>query len=114
MGENSGGDAMDGPQAEDPLPDLPAFVACVGSRFVIEEPGAAGPVALELVEARALPGRHRPGARESFALLFRGPRELLLPQRVHPLRHEALGRHGIFLVPIGPDERGHRYEAIFN
>jgi hypothetical protein len=48
-----------------------------------------------------------------FSLLFRGPREIVLPQRIYPLSHTILGTFGLFLVPIGPDAEGMRYEAIF-
>lgn len=54
------------------------------------------------------------GRRRTFSLVFRGPRETALPQRIHSLTHAALGELEIFLVPIGPDGVGMRYEAIFN
>jgi hypothetical protein len=75
-------------------------------------------VTLELVEATLLPAQpNRPaalGARPPFSLLFRAPREAVLPQRTYELRHPEMGAFGIFLVPIGPDETGPRYEAVFN
>lgn len=51
---------------------------------------------------------------EAFALLFRGPSEKPLPQRIYPLSHDKLGRLDIFLVPVGIDEKGRYYEAMFN
>ena len=51
---------------------------------------------------------------EPFALLFHGPRETLLPQRSYRLEQEVLGAVEIFLVPLGPDAVGQRYEAIYN
>jgi hypothetical protein len=68
---------------------------------------------LDLVVAEVLkpqPGLPRP----PFALVFRGPMQPILPQRIYPLHHQALGALDIFLVPIGPDEVGQRYEAVFN
>ena len=68
---------------------------------------------LELVVAQAL--QPRPGlARAPFALEFRGPTQPILPQRIYPLHHPARGTLDIFLVPIGPDDIGQRYEAVFN
>jgi hypothetical protein len=73
---------------------------------------------VELIEVRALPSQPMregaPPARAPFSLIFRGPRESYVPQRMYALRNEVLGTQEFFLVPIGPDERGHRYQAIFN
>ncbi len=63
----------------------------------------------ELGEAASPPeSRRRP-----FSLLFRGALTPVLPQHIYSLEHEALGMLDIFLVPIGPDSAGMRYEAIF-
>jgi hypothetical protein len=71
---------------------------------------------LTLIEAANL-GGGRPvaaGKREPYTLIFRAPsRDFLTPQRIYPLSHPALGELEIFLVPIGPDESGMRFEAIF-
>jgi hypothetical protein len=68
---------------------------------------------LDLVVAEAL--KPRPGQpRPPFSLVFRGPMQPILPQRIYPLRHQALGAVDVFLVPIGPDAAGQRYEAVFN
>jgi hypothetical protein len=45
--------------------------------------------------------------------VFRGPGDVLLPQRIYRMEHEEIGVFDLFLVPIGPDEIGLRYEAIF-
>jgi hypothetical protein len=37
----------------------------------------------------------------------------VLPQATYPVEHDELGRMEIFLVPIGPDGSGMRYEAVF-
>jgi hypothetical protein len=71
---------------------------------------------LTLIAAASLSGG-RPvtaGKREPYTLIFRASsREFLAPQRMYPLSHPALGELEIFLVPIGPDETGMRFEAIF-
>jgi hypothetical protein len=93
------------------------FIPCLGSTFRILA-GPAAAVVVELIEATALPDRARrdgePPRREPFALLFRGPPEPVLRQRIYRLEHDALGAFDLFLVPIGPDRSGMRYEAIFN
>jgi hypothetical protein len=45
--------------------------------------------------------------------VFRGPQDVSLPQRIYRVEHAGIGAFEIFLVPIGPDEGGHRYEAVF-
>ena len=71
-------------------------------------------VALELVEVKPLPAHGAALAREPFSLLFRGPRERLLPQATYPLSHPAMGELEIFLVPIAQDAGGTSYEAIYS
>lgn len=71
------------------------------------------PVVLTLVDIRPLGSKGEPDRRRAFSLLFRGPREPLLSQRMYPLRHPRMGRMEVFLVPLGPDEKGMRYEAVF-
>ncbi len=52
--------------------------------------------------------------RQSFSIVFRGPRNLEMTQGIYPVSHEELGEFSIFLVPIGPDEKGMCFEAVFN
>lgn len=55
-----------------------------------------------------------PAKRSPFSLTFRGgPVDRFLPQRIYELEHPELGSLPIFLVPLGPDGEGMRYEAIF-
>lgn len=48
--------------------------------------------------------------RHPFALLFHGPVQPLLPQRIYRMENETLGAFELFLVPVGPGQ----YEAVFN
>jgi hypothetical protein len=54
-----------------------------------------------------------PAGRRPFSLIFRSAGSRYLPQRTYSIEHAALGRLDLFLVPIGPDEGGIRYQAIF-
>ena len=93
------------------------FEGRVGEAFELS--GADGPtIRTELVEAveshRA--GRRRTGRaapRLQFSLVFRGPMEPLLPQAICGVDHDELGHLDLFLVPIGPDGTGMRYQAVF-
>lgn len=64
----------------------------------------------ELIEASPLAESGRPGG--SFRLEFRGPFDPLLPQGTYTFRREGAA-HEIFVCPIGREEAGTRYEAIF-
>lgn len=48
-----------------------------------------------------------------FSLVFRARGETHLPQQIYRLEHDRFGSLEIFLVPIGPDRQGMRYEAVF-
>jgi hypothetical protein len=84
-------------------------------------PDASSPwLSLELLEATALGGAPAVGSadrevrRAPFSIVFRGSQRRLLPQRIYRLEHDTLGAFELFLVPIGPDDRGMRYEAVFS
>lgn len=51
--------------------------------------------------------------RVPFSLIFLGPREPVLAQRIYRVEHDRLGELYIFLVPIAQDAEGTRYEAVF-
>ena len=97
--------------------NLAHFESLLNSRFVLHVDDQRQ-VDLALFSVQALPaypGRAGQVSRQQpFSLLFRGPREFILPQKIHSMEHESLGKFEMFLVPIGPDEIGQRYEAIFN
>ncbi|NER47880.1 MAG: hypothetical protein F6J86_01955 [Symploca sp. SIO1B1] len=93
------------------------FSEYLGEPFQLHlEPELA--LTLELIEVTPL-GRRKLGEdeqsirQEPFSLLFRGPLEMELPQRIYPLEHSKLGRLDIFLVPVARQQDGMRYEAIF-
>jgi hypothetical protein len=51
---------------------------------------------------------------EAFSLLFQGPATHYIAQGIHKLNHAQLGEIDIFLVPVGKNQDGFEYEAIFN
>jgi hypothetical protein len=93
------------------------FASLVGSRFTLRVSETSA-IEVELIQADKLPayaGRNgQSPKREPFALVFRGPREFVLQQRIYSIAQAAFGPEDLFLVPIGPDESGQRYEAVFN
>lgn len=52
--------------------------------------------------------------RRPFSILLRGPVEPVLRQAIYRIEHAEMGALDLFLVPIGPDNQGMRYEAVFN
>jgi len=70
---------------------------------------AATPFSKLEADAEPAPGQ----GRIPFSLIFRGPQSSVLPQRTYLLSNETLGEFPLFLVPIGPDDAGMRYEAAF-
>jgi hypothetical protein len=97
------------------LQDLTAdsFSQHLGSRFRIHVDEAQS-MEVELCEV-VLHEKHAGGPRpQPFSVLFRGDRKSYLPQSIYRVEHERMGAMEIFLVPIGPDEKGMRYEAVFN
>jgi hypothetical protein len=51
---------------------------------------------------------------ERFSAMFMGPLEIFIPQQTYRLSHPEMGEFDIFLVPLGPDGEGFRYEAVYN
>jgi len=92
------------------------FAGRVGDTFDMAADGAAV-TPVELVEATesSEPGGTGPDGqtRNQFSLVFLGPTSPHLPQATYLLTHAELGELALFLVPIGADSAGIRYEAAF-
>lgn len=88
------------------------FSQHVGTEFQIKTDERDIP--LKLTEVKGyLPKENEQKGMERFSLFFDGPGNRL-PQQIYRLEHEKMGELHIFLVPISGDERGFRYEAVFN
>jgi len=53
------------------------------------------------------------GQVEPFSLVFEIPGDVVYEQNTYSMENKELGELDLFLVPIGADESGVRYEAIF-
>lgn len=89
-----------------------AFEPAIGEVFVLDDE-RSGRLELELLEARTIDGGAPEGQRTPFSLLFRGPGEPTLPQRIYRMTHPSIGALEIFIVPVARDAAGVSYEAIF-
>jgi len=89
------------------------FSQHVNTKFQLKLDGQE--IELELVEVKGyLPQDHEQPGMERFSVFFDGPGSVRLPQRLYALQHERMGEFEIFLVPIAGNEKGLRYEAVFN
>ena len=89
-----------------------SFEAHLGTPFRIHYGGES---LLEAVLYEVKRHEQHPGPRtEPFSVHFRSALRPSLPQSIYRMEHDAMGTMEIFLVPIGPDAQGMRYEAVFN
>ena len=95
---------------------IDTFSPLLGDPFTLHL-DATRTMAVELAEVTDLSdtARSRPpaGQRTPFSILFRSASNSVLPQGIYRLEHAILGGFELFLVTIGPDAVGMRYEAVF-
>lgn len=91
-------------------PTKEAFDEHLNSKFRIPL-GSDNAVDLELIEVveNVSTPEH-----EQFSLFFRGPLEYFFPQHIYHIEHDKMGEMDIFIVPVGKEQDGFRYEAVFN
>ena len=89
------------------------FADKLGQDFALREADVPD-MALRLSEAVLLKVPGLPGVRPPFTLVFVADDARVLPQKIYRLEHAALGALDIFLVPVGKDNSGVSYEAVFN
>lgn len=88
---------------------LADFEAFVGEPYDIVFADGTLPAVLE--KAQALPRSAREAG--AFRLEWRGPADPVLEQAIYRFRRDER-LFDMFIVPVGRDERGTLYEAIFN
>jgi hypothetical protein len=89
------------------------FVPYLNQQFRIH---AGSALDAELIEVSAVESAERQGGaskRLAFSIVFRCSMDVVLEQRIYKIEHAAMGAMDVFLVPIGPDHVGMRYEALF-
>ena len=89
------------------------FERHLGLRFRLHADDVVDVELLEVDEVGVGSGAPPQTARAPFSIVFLGPRDPILPQRIYRLEHDELGTLDLFLVPIGRDDAGVRYEAVF-
>ena len=95
---------------------LETFSPRLNTKFRVILDSAAS-LELELVEAKAMTSG-TPAAKgqshEIFSLIFHGPDNQHLPQRIYSFEHDQMGRFDLFIVPIGQKPGFIQYQALFN
>jgi hypothetical protein len=92
---------------------IATFSALVGTTFEIVLDDQSS-LQLSLAALTPLGEPSISGGRPPFSLEFVEAGGGLVPQRIYRMRHAELGEIDLFLVPLGLDARGMRYEAVFN
>ncbi len=96
---------------------LATFAERVGEKFQVDDGSQVIEMQLVAATAATLRSGERattPSGRDPFSIVFRGPLEPVLPQRTYRFEHDTHGVFDLFIVPIGPDESGMQYEAVFS
>jgi Domain of unknown function (DUF6916) len=81
-------------------------------RIELEESGHMD-LKLVSVTPRKVEPHEQPGM-ERFSAVFSGPLDFFLPQQTYHLSHPEMGEFDVFLVAIGKEADGFRYEAVYN
>ena len=95
-----------------------SFSPYLGQAFRVQL-DADNALELELTEVTAFdyrPEQHDSSIRrDPFSILFRGPVDVPLGQGMYRFEHDDMGViEMLFMTPIGADQNGRYYEAIFN
>ena len=96
-----------------PFPVSETFAGHEREAFTVTGPSPAPPLTMALTSVTTWGPPPAAGDRQPFTIHFSGPLEPVLAQSICHVEHEAIGAIDMFMVPIGPDQAGMRYEAIF-
>ncbi|HEY0023794.1 MAG TPA: hypothetical protein VGB24_12815 [Longimicrobium sp.] len=91
---------------------IETFQPRLGELFHVVAEGHRLPVKLTQIHPwgpEAAKGRPR----VPFSLVFHAVPQLVLPQAIYRVENDQMEPFELFLVPLGPDERGMQYEAVF-
>ena len=92
---------------------LADFQACLNQTFVVHLDDGQLKMELTLVEPAEHAMPESPN-NDAFAVVFQSSSQEVLPQQSYRVSNGQLGERNIFMVPIGQNETGVRYEAVFS
>lgn len=91
---------------------LERFLPYVGEVFHVRRESLEVPMLLSEITRLANDG-FRVRRREPFSLVFHAPAGSSLEQQIYLIEGAGMAPFECFLVPIGPDRFGMRYEAVY-
>ena len=68
---------------------------------------------IEVSEMGQAPSEDNDLKRRAFSTILRIQGDMFFPQQICSVAHESMEKMALFLVPLGPDKVGMRYEAMF-
>ena len=86
----------------------------MNSPFRLEIGGRPITLRLAQVQKGGVGGNQADDRTDNFSLIFVGPGEQALPQKMYRFEHEQLVNFDMFIVPVGKRPAGFEYEAVFN
>jgi len=89
------------------------FNGCLNQPFTLELSESSS-YPLTLISVDKHPDSATVDGHEAFSIVFRGDSKLTLDQQIYRIKHDSLGDLELFIVPIGPDDDGMCYEAVFS
>ncbi|MCB1860780.1 MAG: hypothetical protein KDI47_03495 [Gammaproteobacteria bacterium] len=92
---------------------LDSFAPLVGQTFIGKSSNGFS-AELELTEAVSITAHANQPRQDPFSLLFRVAAESGLWQGTLRIEHPEFGSAELFLVPVGEDQKGRYFEALFN
>lgn len=90
------------------------FASHQNEDFVLDLENAGQTLKIKLIEVSEIGTPKPQEKRRAFSLVFLGSSDRPLIQKIYHLSHPKMGDLDIFLVPIGPNQKGLQYEAVFN
>ena len=90
------------------------FASHQNEDFALDIENAGLSLKMKLIEISEIGSPKPQEKRRAFSLVFLGPSDYLLNQQIYRLTHPKMGELNLFLVPIGPNQEGLQYEAVFN
>jgi hypothetical protein len=92
--------------------DLERFRSHIGDQFEVLVPKV--PWQLQLVEADPMPDQGGVQDDDGISLIFKAPVDCTISQGSVALDHEQIGWTVLYMNPIGQDDDGQYFEAMFN
>ena len=88
------------------------FNRCLNQPFILDL-NDSSTCLLQLISVDKHPDSATVSDHQAFSVIFRGQDKPALEQQIYQIKHDTLGDMELFIVPVGPDDKGMCYEAVF-